>query len=373
MNRQTRSTWRSKGLGLIRHAVFAESVAALVGATAVAGCSDDPKASPTFAQPTDTTSSTATNTTASTQVVTPTTPPVTPPPPPVTPPVPPVTPTTPGSTTTTPTTTDTTSVSTDSVVATEVSSDSLASTVSEASTTAPIDSNTLVLPTGEVGDAGTDTAVSESSDAPSSGADTAQPGLDASVTEDAAVEETSDVPSDTSAATADTTSAVATSDVSSSADTSSDSVQNLITNPGFEAGAITGWAEFGAGTLTASTAQHNSGSYAGYSSGRTDTWNGPSVDLLNTADTGETYHAEAWVRLTASDNVQLTFAVICEGAADYYSTQTVAATANTWTHLTGDVAIPLCAGTVTQLTFYVEGPGTTTNIYVDDAIVYQLP
>lgn len=369
MNRHTRSAWHSNGSP--RSRVGIALVALLAGTTALGGCSDDPTSTPTFTQPTDTTSSTATNTTGSTPPVTPTTPPVTPTTPPVTPPVPPVTPTTPGTTTSNPTTTDPTSVSSDSVAPTDATSDTLASVGSSADTSAPEDTSTLVLPTGETGDAGTDTAVSEAtSEAPTSD-ETSAPGLDASVTEDAAVEETSDVP--TSEVTVDTTSAVVTSDVSSSADTSSEGVENLAINPGFEGGSTAEWAQFGGGTLTASTAQHNSGSYAGYSSGRTDTWNGPSIALLNTADTGETYHAEAWVRLSANDNVRLTFAIICDGDDNYYSTQTVAATANTWTQLNGDVVLPACAGTLTQLTFYVEGPATTTNIYVDDVVIYQLP
>lgn len=365
MNRHTRSTWPSNEYPRFRAGTAL--VALLVGSTALAGCSDDPKPSPTFTQPTDTTSSTATNTTGSTPPVTPTTPPVTPTTPPVTPPTPPVTPvtpTTPGTTTSNPTTTDPTSVSTDSVVATDTASDSLASS---GSTSAPDDSTTLVLPTGDTGDAGTATATSET---PTS-EDTSAPVLDASVTDDAAVEETSDVP--TSEDPVETTSAVVTSAVSSSVETSSEGVENLATNPGFEGGSTAGWAQFGAGTLAATSDQYNSGGYSGLSSGRTGTWNGPSIALLNVADTGETYHVEAWVRLSANDNVRLTFSIICNGDDSFHSTQTVAATANTWTQLNGDVALPACASNLTQLTFYVEGPATTTNIYVDDVVIYQLP
>ena len=55
--------------------------------------------------------------------------------------------------------------------------------------------------------------------------------------------------------------------------------QNLVTNPGFEAGDTTGWFAFGPPTISAQTNQVHSGKYAGLVTNRTATWNGIAQSL----------------------------------------------------------------------------------------------
>src|SRR5215469_4695098 len=84
--------------------------------------------------------------------------------------------------------------------------------------------------------------------------------------------------------------------------------QNLVTNPGFETGSISPWASFGGSiTLTVESAQVHSGSDAEVS-GRTQTYEGISQQLLSALTPGQTYNVSAWVMLVsgANQNVQMT-------------------------------------------------------------------
>jgi hypothetical protein len=200
--------------------------------------------------------------------------------------------------------------------------------------------------------------------------------VDASVTEAETTEATS-APVVTSASPVTSDEAPTSApEASSSADVTSDELYgpNLITNSGFEGNSSTGWAPFGAGTVSASNTYADTGTYSGRATGRTATWNGIGVNLLASASAETTYHVEASVRISAaSDTVKLTFAFKCDAlATEFVSVVTSTANNTGWSTLSGSDTLPACAGTVTQLDFYVEGPAAAVDIYVDDVSVREV-
>lgn len=377
MNRQPLLTKRSLTHGSAR---FLMSAALLESALLVASCSDGGSSggTPTFTTTSDTSSSTAPSTTT----------PVTPNPP-VTPPTPPsVTPT--STTSTTGPVTSTTSSASSSAPASSETSGPAGTTLDEASSTpgesADTAATTVEVPTLVLEDAGADASVSEDTadtSEPAATSDTAAPvEVDASVTDDEATTDVGEVTSEPEATTdqpAVTSDDVPTSDpASSSAEVTSDSPYGpeLITNPGFEGDSTAGWAAFSAGgvTISAENTYSNSGTYSGLATGRTDTWHGISTNLIATATPDTTYHVEASVRVSvASAPVKLTFAFSCNGAgATYHDGATGTANNTGWTDLSGNATLPACATTVTQLVFYVQGPPTGVDIYIDDVSVREV-
>jgi hypothetical protein len=378
MNRQQLITKRSLTRGSAR---FLVSATLVHSALLLAACSDDPSpGTPSFTSTTDTSSTSAPSTTSVTPTTTAT-------------PVTPVTPTnvTPTSTTSNPTnsTSTTSSSSSSSSSSSEQSADTsvpaetaVSDDSSEVIETADTTATSVDLPSIVLGDAGADASVSEAADTSEpvvETSDTEAPvAIDASVTEPETTEATSapEVTSDEPPATTEeeVTSAPA---ASSSAEVTSDSPYgpNLITNPGFEGDSTTGWMAFGSSTISAENTYSHSGIYSGFATGRTATWNGIAVDLLATADAATTYHVEASVRIAgaASDTVKLTFAFNCNNAGATYLDGASGTASNTaWTNLSGEVTLPVCATTVTQLTFYVQGPATGIDIYVDDVSVREV-
>src|ERR1017187_7445527 len=78
--------------------------------------------------------------------------------------------------------------------------------------------------------------------------------------------------------------------------------QNLVTNPGFETGDISGWFAFGPPTISVQTSQVHSGTYACLVTNRNATWNGIAQSFVGIPQTGQTYDVSAWVRLVDGAN-----------------------------------------------------------------------
>jgi len=141
---------------------------------------------------------------------------------------------------------------------------------------------------------------------------------------------------------------------------------NVAQNPGFESGTITPWYGFGA-TLTASTTMPHSGSYSGYLTGRTATWNGVAQSFLGVMQPGTTYTISAWVRLASggSQPVMLTIQQIDGNGTTYPNVASGTATSTGWTQLTGSFTLTV-SGTLTGLLLYLEGPAAGVSYYADD-------
>jgi endo-1,4-beta-xylanase len=148
---------------------------------------------------------------------------------------------------------------------------------------------------------------------------------------------------------------------------------NLLTNPGFESG-TTGWYGFGGDSFTTSTTVYRNGSYSGYASGRTQTYQGIGQSLLGIMQPGKTYTITGWVKLqnTSSDSVGLTMKQTDSSGTNYISIVRSTGNNTSWTCLSNNFTLNV-SGTLTGLELYFEGPASGVNFYVDDVNVSLAP
>ncbi len=143
---------------------------------------------------------------------------------------------------------------------------------------------------------------------------------------------------------------------------------NLLTNPGFEDG-TTGWNSRGGCTLSTSTVSR-SGSYSGYSTGRSSYWQGIKQSMLDKMQPGETYSISGWVMLenSSSDEIAVTFEQEDGSGTHYIRVDTATGSNSSWTRLSGQFTLDV-VGTLITLDLYFEGPAAGVNFYLDDAEV----
>ena len=144
---------------------------------------------------------------------------------------------------------------------------------------------------------------------------------------------------------------------------------NLAQNPGFEAG-TGGWYVFGSCSLTAPTGQPHSGQRSAYIQGRTDIWNGPAQSLLGVVVPGQVYRIHAWVRLetAGAQPFELAIKQTDSSGTSYPWWDRTTVTSTSWTHLARDFS-PNVVGSLSELTFFIQGPAAGINFYVDDIVV----
>jgi GH35 family endo-1,4-beta-xylanase len=140
---------------------------------------------------------------------------------------------------------------------------------------------------------------------------------------------------------------------------------NLLANASFEAG-TDGWFGFGIASVTEDSQPH-SGRRAGLAGGRTDTWQGPAVDVSALVQPGWVYDASAFVSIrgAASDAVRLSAMITCQGeAATFTTVDADTASQGEYIGLSGTLSVPICAQP--QVVLYVEGPAAGVSLLVDD-------
>lgn len=154
--------------------------------------------------------------------------------------------------------------------------------------------------------------------------------------------------------------------------TASAAEANRLDNPGFETGTTDGWLSMGTATLTATTAQKYAGAYSALVSGRQDTWNGISQNLLPKATPGKVYDVVGRIRLAnaSSGEVKLTMRSIDGSGTNYATVAQANVTDSAWTELRGAYTFNP-SGTATDLLLYVEGLAATVNFYVDEFVVTE--
>jgi arabinoxylan arabinofuranohydrolase len=142
---------------------------------------------------------------------------------------------------------------------------------------------------------------------------------------------------------------------------------NVLANGDLEGG-TTGWAVFGAGTLSSNTSVVHGGTRSLLLTGRTASWNGASQNVTSTLTNGKSYATSVWVRTqSGTPSAKVTLALTANGATSYLSlTPATAVNPNTWTQLTGTATVSW-TGTLTGATFYVETTSGSDSFYVDDA------
>ncbi len=146
------------------------------------------------------------------------------------------------------------------------------------------------------------------------------------------------------------------------------SAQNLVTNPGFEAGNTTGWTTFGSPAIFAETDQVHSGTYAAGVTNRTATWMGIAQSFAGILQSGQTYTVSAWVRLVSGTNqtIQLTMQKVDGSGTSYAAIASGSVATNSWTQLAGTYTYSP-SGTVTNLKLYAEVPSSSSaSYYIDD-------
>jgi endo-1,4-beta-xylanase len=145
---------------------------------------------------------------------------------------------------------------------------------------------------------------------------------------------------------------------------------NLVTDGGFETG-IAGWGSWNGSTLSASTLQHRNGLQSLRASGRPNNAQFAVYNLTSRVSAGNTYTVSAWVFHTgaANDTVRLASKVGCASGDAYPWLQNDGAVVpNTWTLLSGNLAIPAdCA--VADVAIFLEGTAPGSDVFVDDVSV----
>jgi endo-1,4-beta-xylanase len=143
---------------------------------------------------------------------------------------------------------------------------------------------------------------------------------------------------------------------------------NLIANGSFEAG-TDGWFGFGIPSVAVAKRAHT-GDHAILAAGRTDSSQGPAIDVTSVLRSGFIYDASAFVSLKhdkhdAAQPVQLSAKVTCQGAAPTFITiASGTALKHEYTSLEGTLTLPLCP--ITEAILYVQGPPAEVDLLVDD-------
>jgi hypothetical protein len=129
----------------------------------------------------------------------------------------------------------------------------------------------------------------------------------------------------------------------------------------------------GAATVKSSSAESNSGSKSLAVSGRTDSWNGAAINLdENTFKAGENYgfSVMAMQNETSSEDFKLTLQYTdSTGTEQYADVATATGSKGEWVQLANpSYIIPDGAS---SMILYVETVDSTTDFYIDDAIIAQ--
>lgn len=194
---------------------------------------------------------------------------------------------------------------------------------------------------------------------------------------DASASDDTSAPDSTEAVTSETvvieTSSSSDIVTSSAPDVTSDEPYgpNLITNPGFEGGNADGWEPFGPTTIEAVDTYSRQGTYSAHVTGRTNTWNGAGFSLEPLLVEGRTYFVEGSVRVSAATApVSLTVKEVC-GGENYVTVVSGTATNTEWLDLSGTYTMAACADW-TEIRFYVEGPTTGVEIFIDEMSIREV-
>jgi len=124
----------------------------------------------------------------------------------------------------------------------------------------------------------------------------------------------------------------------------------------FEDGTTDGWTGFAGAQVAVSTAQANTGTYSLSTTGRSQTYQGPSIDLTQALTPGQPYLFKIAVRLSdntpGSDAVQMTMRSTVNGSQSYSAVAGATVTNTGWVILQG--AFTPAASGLSQLLLYIE-------------------
>ena len=144
---------------------------------------------------------------------------------------------------------------------------------------------------------------------------------------------------------------------------------------GWEDGTLQGWAPFGGGVLTNTTAAANTGARSLLTTGRTAGFNGPSLQLGATLTPGTVYQFTAFVRLApgeAATQVRMTMQRTPTGGSAVFEqvAGNTTVTETGWVMVQGQYSF---TGSASSLLTYIESTSATASYYVDDFSIRVVP
>ncbi len=145
---------------------------------------------------------------------------------------------------------------------------------------------------------------------------------------------------------------------------------NLVSNGTFEADAA-GWSSWNGSTLSASAAQAHGGSQSLLATDRPNINQFAVYNLTSVVGPDTTYAVSAWAFHTgaATDTVRMAAKVGCESGDTYpWLHNHTGVEPNTWTQLSGNLAIPASCVVVDVVLFF-EGTSLGSDVYLDDVSV----
>jgi endo-1,4-beta-xylanase len=151
--------------------------------------------------------------------------------------------------------------------------------------------------------------------------------------------------------------------------------QTFVVQHGWEDGTLQGWSPFGAPVLTNAAGVARTGDHSLLTSGRTATFNGPSLDVRPLLSPGTPYQVTAFVRLAAGEaptQVKITVQRTPTGGSSAFDSVTgfVSVTDGEWTMVQGSYAF---SGSVSTLRLYIESTSATASFYLDDFAIAVAP
>ena len=152
--------------------------------------------------------------------------------------------------------------------------------------------------------------------------------------------------------------------------------QTTIVEDDFEDGTVQNWIPRGTAILTNTTEEAHGGSHSLKTTGRTANFHGPSLNITPLVQAGTSYQITAWVRLVAGQSPD-TLAITVQrtvGTTNNFdrvaTSATLGVTDGGWVMLRGTYSF---ASGASNLLLYVEAAGATTEYYVDDFSIVQVP
>jgi endo-1,4-beta-xylanase len=146
-------------------------------------------------------------------------------------------------------------------------------------------------------------------------------------------------------------------------------VMAQVVSTDFEDGTTDGWFPFGNPTVAASNAQANTGSFSLLTTNRTQSFEGPGINLTQALTAGQSYVFRLAARIaqsqTGSASLQMTMLSVVNGVTGYTGVASATATTGGWTILQGTYTPP--SSGVSQLILYVEAPSDSTASYYIDS------
>lgn len=144
-----------------------------------------------------------------------------------------------------------------------------------------------------------------------------------------------------------------------------------VVSTNFEDGTTDGWIPRGTGTtLAVSTNQANTGTQSLLTTGRTQTFGGPSIDLTSSLTAGQLYVFTVFVRMQegqANDSIKMTMQSTINGSPSFATVAGPTTVTNgAWVKMVGAFTP---SSTATNLLLYIEGASATSSYYIDDFTV----